>query len=181
MDIIIVLNGWTDVSKIDFVAVILKFTANDEENWFEYIGNLVVKERHDAPSLSTALIDVLNPLINTDRILAIVSDSANVMVAMKNNGIKAFPQVYSVPCVLHVLNLVTHDFLQSTQVKSTARDAIELASFLNRSYFYSDVNGENLFPNPLVWVLWYVNEHLKIWERVCTALWYQYRRWKSER
>lgn len=69
----VILDGWTDVSGIYYVAVLLVFDGT-----CEYIGNLEMEDRRqDASAIAEALYSLLQKhVMYLTKIVAVVSDSA---------------------------------------------------------------------------------------------------------
>lgn len=63
----VILDGWTDVSKIHYVAVIVNFDTKSVQNQYEYIVNLDLTDRHNAPNQAHAVMDwlVLEKLVDS--------------------------------------------------------------------------------------------------------------------
>lgn len=59
----VILDGWTDVSKIHYVAVILKFDTNQAQDQYEYVDNLDLRleDHHTAENQRKALMNLLDP------------------------------------------------------------------------------------------------------------------------
>lgn len=136
-NITVISDGWTDCSGINYVAVMLKVFYGASVK-YEYIGNLDLEGKHTGLNLATSSIDFLKSAINNSNIVAVVSDSAANMIAMKKHFTDIITTAFEIPCVLHVLNLVAKDILKLEELKVMSRPVIELASFFNRSYFYSN-------------------------------------------
>lgn len=134
----VLLDGWTDISKNNYVAVILKCEVNGIKS-YEYIGNLDLSgERHTGENLANAAKDLISPKVESSEVLGIITDSASNMISMKSKFVESFPTSFSLPCVLHVLNLVTQDLLKQDVFKENAKMVIEIASFFNRSYYFTE-------------------------------------------
>lgn len=136
----VILDGWTDVSNKNIMSVILKCKDEREEEHvskYEYIGNANVGGRHTGENLAEATKEAI-PETALKNIIAIVSDSAANMKKMKAEFIGEVPTAFFIPCILHVLNLVTQDILKEPTIKKKASGVITVASFFNRSYYYSD-------------------------------------------
>lgn len=139
-NICVILDGWTDCSNIEYMAVILKCTEADGTDCNEYIGNVHLPEAHTSSHMATQLKTFLKEHVSLSQILSIVSDSAPSMKLMKNllEADVDFPgPVFGIPCVLHVLNLVCKDFVK--KMGATPQQAISLASFFNKSTKYGTV------------------------------------------
>lgn len=133
----IALDGWTDVSGESFVAVVLVFDGN-----IIYLGNIDTKsERHTADILKKGLCSLLDKNLTAaiqDKLIAIVSDSAAVMVCMKNMFIGERPKVLSIPCVLHILNLVSKEMVEHVSIEKYVTGAKKIAASFRRSHFWGD-------------------------------------------
>lgn len=94
-----VFDGWTDVSNTAYTAVLLIFGGN-----YLYIGNVDTKEeRHSADVICKGLLEFLREYVSDfTKIVAVVSDSAPVMVCTKNLVVKEITTAVSVPCNLHI-------------------------------------------------------------------------------
>lgn len=135
-DVTIILDSWTDVSRISYTALILQFIQQDERR-MEYIGNIELEERHTGENLAKATIALVNNFVSSESVVGIATDSAANMRVMKEILISSqYTAAFSIPCVLHVLNLVTGDFLKSTY-KSQVKTINEVAAFFIRSNYYS--------------------------------------------
>lgn len=154
----LVLDGWTDVSGIYYVAVILVIGGD-----CEYIGNLRFGEgKQDAVSIAHAM-DVLiketfssppNDAVSEDdessddevevwkkssvyKIVAVISDSAAVMKLSKTIFRQTYPAVVSVPCVLHILNLISKDAINSDSMEPIFKGVCSVSTFFRRSHVWS--------------------------------------------
>lgn len=134
----VLLDGWTDISKNNYVAVILKCEVNGIKS-YEYIGNLDFSgERHTGENLANAAKDLISPKVESSEVLGIITDSASNMISMKSKFVESFLTSFSLPCVLHVLSLVTRDLLKQDVFKENTKMVIEIASFFNRSYYFTE-------------------------------------------
>lgn len=99
----VLMDGWTDVSKINYLAVILKFDVEKKGGCYEYIGNLEIADRHSAENMFKATKTILEGLIDYKQIISINSDNARSMVLWKDKCIEEFPSASSIPCCLHIV------------------------------------------------------------------------------
>lgn len=95
--------------------------------------------RHTSDNLCKALYDLVSAYVKVEEIIEVVTDSANVMKAMKREFVRLCKTAFSIACVLHVLNLVIKAFPKADMIKAMATPAIEVASFFNKSYHFCDL------------------------------------------
>lgn len=130
----VVLDGWTDVSGIYYMAVILVFNGT-----CEYIGNLEMEDlRQDAPAISDALIDLISNYVpDLKQIVSVVSDSAPVMRLAKQKVTQKIPHIIAIPCVLHIFNLIIKETVHSDSMIVWQKSAQDIASYFRRSHYWS--------------------------------------------
>jgi hypothetical protein len=68
------------------------------------------------------------------QVIGIVSDNPNVMLAMFSQLVEEFPNAISVPCTLHVINLMLKDILAGPLVQKLVDKVKKIAN-----YFKSDI------------------------------------------
>lgn len=70
--------------------------------------------------------------------VAIVSDSAAVMVRTKNMFIEDHSKVLSIPCILHILNLISKEIIEHSSIEKYVTGTKKIASCFRRSHFWAD-------------------------------------------
>lgn len=122
-----------------FVAVVLVFEGN-----IIYLGNIdTMAQRHTADVLNKGLCTLLNENLTADlqdKLVAIVSDSAAVMVRTKNMFIEDHSKVLSIPCILHILNLISKEMIEHSSIEKYVTGTKKIASCF-RATFNDTQNG----------------------------------------
>lgn len=135
----VVLDGWTDVSRHSYVAVLFVFGGTSQ-----YIGNLETRdERHTADVLYESLLALIKEYLpnNSDnepdvsKLVAVVSDSAAVMKVTKRKLVAAVPNMTDVPCVLHIINLINKDVVNHISMTDLYKGACKISEHFRRSYW----------------------------------------------
>lgn len=150
------LDGWTDVSGSEIVAVLLL-----DGSTRLYIGNLNLRDkRHTAVNLYEALNDLLGDRFA--RVKGIVTDNPRVMNRLRDMVVDKHPHVVEMGCCLHVLNLVCKTVISSNFVQPWAKKTSRLVSFFSNSLFWKNVlsnfgkeNNATRFLATYVEVRWY--------------------------
>lgn len=104
------LDGWKDISGNSVYAVLL--TCGSQQH---YIGNLEIDlQRHSSDNILKALGAIVGEHSNRTR--AIVTDSPNVMKKLRSDFCAIYPRVHNLACVLHELNLLVKDVVNSKDI-----------------------------------------------------------------
>jgi len=129
---------WTSPNKLAFMGTTLHYM---DQNWklcqftvgFQYLGG----EAHSASYLGNKLSQLIREFGITNRVLAVVSDNASVNIALAKHlqanvfGPKWDPLQYRLPCLAHVIALVSNQFMRvlksnpDNNEKSSSTPAIE--------------------------------------------------------
>ena len=110
---------WTSPNKLAFMSTTLHYI---DQNWklckftvgFQYLGG----EAHSASYLGNKLSQLIREFGITNRVLAVVSDNASVNIALAKHlqanvfGPKWDPLQYRLPCLAHVIALVSNQFMR---------------------------------------------------------------------
>lgn len=131
----VVIDGWTDSSHIYYVAVLLVFN-----NSCQYIGNLNFgKVRHTADIIAKELIKMIKEYVpELYRVVSIVTDSASVMKATKVNIVKEIGSMCALPCVLHILNLISKDVINHDSMQDLRKGATTVSTYFRKSHYWAD-------------------------------------------
>lgn len=130
----VVLDGWTDVSKNYFMSVILIRNGISH-----YIGNLELSgQRYTSINMNNALKQLLSETLdnNFNNITSIVSDSANAMLKLRDIFCKEYKQVFNISCVLHTLNLISRDTINSPGMTRIHKQATKFSNFFKNSHIW---------------------------------------------
>ena len=110
---------WTSPNKLAFMGTTLHYIDHDWQMrqhtmGFQFLGG----EAHNAIYLGNKLSQLIRDFGITNRVLAIVSDNASVNTALAKHlqanvfGPKWDPLQYRLPCLAHVIALVSNQFMK---------------------------------------------------------------------
>lgn len=127
------LNGWTDKSKNSVYTVILV-----DRNEQHYMGNLNLSlQRHTASNILNSLKSLLEQRIS--KIGAIVTDNPNTMLRMTEDFCKKYPRVLNIGCILHAINLVCKDLVQSDMINDEAKSVCSLVVYFTNTDYWRQI------------------------------------------
>lgn len=133
----IIIDGWTDTGGIYYVAVLLVFDST-----CQYIGNLHFGNgRHTADVIAKELLTLVKEYVpDMSRVVSIVTDSANVMKCTKKIIAREIQSITPLPCVLHVLNLVSKDVVNHSmpEMKDMKNGATTVSTFFRKSHYWGN-------------------------------------------
>ena len=131
----IVLDGWTDVSGGSYVAVVACIKGDQE-----YLGNLDLEgKRHTAAAMKEGLLNLVATYTEWNKVAAVISDNAAVMRKVRREIKEEYHWINDVPCVLHMLNLVSGDCLKGEATAKLVVDLGRVSSLFRRSSVWRDV------------------------------------------
>lgn len=122
-------DEWKDCSKISYYAVMLVSSESQI-----YIGNAPV-DRGTSDNIRFGVIDIIQPYLS--KIRALVTDSPNVMVKMRNDLQKDIRSVIPIRCPLHAINLITQDIANSAKIKPITDNMSRLVAYFMNSGFWA--------------------------------------------
>jgi len=102
---------------------------------FQFLGG----ESHNAVHLANKLTQIIRDLGITNRVLAIVSDNASVNMALAKHlqtnvfGPKWNAEQYRLPCLAHVIALVSNQFMKELKSNPENNDTISSAPQIETS------------------------------------------------
>jgi len=131
---------WTSPNKLAFMGTILHHI---DKEWqlcqhtigFQFLGG----ESHNAVYLANKLTQIIRDLGITNRVLAIVSDNTSVNMALakclQTNvfGPKWNAEQYKLPCLAHVIALVSNQFMKELKSNPENDDTISSAPQIETS------------------------------------------------
>lgn len=134
----VVLDGWTDVSNISYIAVLFIYNGKSQ-----YIGNLETGgERHNADVINRGLNTIIKEYLpvkdnepDLGKLVAVVSDSAPVMRAAKRMLAGDIPNLRAIPCVLHIFNLISQDLIKNDDHDNMRQGACKISEHFRRSHW----------------------------------------------
>lgn len=123
-------DGWTDITSNSLYGVM---AADTEEQ--HYIDNLSLDgQRHTSKNLLAAFVELMGDRIY--KIKAIVTDNENKMVCFRKELCDQFSHILNLRCVLHTLNLVCQDVVQSQQINKTVQSINAVVVFFSNSQYW---------------------------------------------
>jgi hypothetical protein len=143
---ILLLDGWTDVSKRNLHAVMIK-TGTEK----------IVKALFEMPAVINSAENIVSQLKDPETLgeeslkemHAICTDSPTVMQSVRSKLSSEFENIISVPCCCHILNLVAHDVVHDLQQTSgesrgkrvlvkTVKKLTDIIKFFNGSDYWRE-------------------------------------------
>jgi len=142
-DLTILLDGWTDVSGNSIYAYI----GQTREEVF-VLDICTLKERPSADQIKSQLFEVLTRLdISTKSILAITTDTPQVMEKLRRVISNEYPNILGIKCALHILNLAIQRALKHDAMLDVFKKNQTIVNFFRSSHYWlgrlRDWMGEN--------------------------------------
>ena len=131
-NITIAMDGWTDCTGNSIYAIIALSPP------IEYILSIedLSSVQHNAQNLKQHLTSVLfeNNCIDPSSLVALVTDSPNVMEKMRSDIHKDFKNIIPLKCSLHVLNLISKDIAHLENSHEIIKDNCKIINFFKSSH-----------------------------------------------
>jgi len=131
-DLTILLDGWTDVSGNSIYAYI----GQTREEVF-VLDICTLKERPSADQIKSQLFEVLTRLdISTKSILAITTDTPQVMEKLRRVISNEHPNILGIKCALHILNLAIQRALKHDAMLDVFKKNQTIVNFFRSSHYW---------------------------------------------
>jgi Protein of unknown function (DUF 659)/hAT family C-terminal dimerisation region len=133
-ELTVLLDGWTDVSGNSIYAYI----GQTREDVF-VLDICHLKQRPSADNIRSQMFDVLTGLhISTKQILALTTDTPNVMEKLRRDVSNEHPNILSIKCGLHALNLAIQGALKHKSLLEIFKENQTIANFFKSSHYWLD-------------------------------------------
>ena len=131
-EITIAMDGWTDVTGKSIYAIIAISSSEEHILSIDDLSSL----QHTAYNLKEYLISVVftDNHIDPTSILAIVTDSPNVMEKMKTEVQNDYNNIIPIKCALHILNLISKDIAHQDSSREIIKDNSKIINFFKSSH-----------------------------------------------
>jgi len=131
---------WTSPNKLAFMGRTLHYIDKEWQLRQDIIGfQFLGGESHNAVHLANKLTQIIRDLGITNRVLGIVSDNASVNMALAKQlqsnvfGPKWNAVQYRLPCLAHVIALVSNQFMKELKSNPENNDTISSATQIETS------------------------------------------------
>jgi hypothetical protein len=104
----LLMDGWSDSSRKSVMGVMASCSSTSHLISAENMSTV----RHQAVNLQKHLVDQVSSYLDMadpQQVIAFVTDSPSVMIALRNSLSDAYPNIIGLPCALHVINLMIKD------------------------------------------------------------------------
>ena len=120
---------WTSRTTQGYITITCHFISSNWELHSVVLDTLHVEVAHTAENISAELTGVTNEWGITDKIVCVVTDNANnIVAAVRLNGWK------HTPCFAHTLNLVVDDSIKGdSQLAQIQKKCRNIVSYFHRS------------------------------------------------
>jgi hypothetical protein len=123
----LLLDGWTDISKTNFHAAML---VGEGLKSLQGLIEFEPGENHTAENLLQKVESLLE--VHLRNIKACVTDSPSVMVKFRRLLSEKNPNIVTLPCCLHVINLIAQDVTHVKAVDSKGKTVKKADSTLSK-------------------------------------------------
>lgn len=131
-DLTILLDGWTDVSGNSIYAYI----GQTREEVF-VLDICQLKQRPSADNIKSQLFDVLARLnLSTKQIIAVTTDTPNVMEKLRRDVSNEHPNILSIKCGLHILNLAIQGAIKNQGMMDVFKRNQSVVNFFTSSHYW---------------------------------------------